>query len=117
MIQRRLEKLHGLHEVPRLIVPGRFPYKERGTTVKLPPESLQTLCTRCGRCVTVCPAAAVTIGNGDTVVTDPNSCISCCACVKNCPTKARVVVDPGIQERAAKLSKTCGERKEPEMYF
>jgi ferredoxin len=115
MIQRRLEKLRGLHEVPRFVMPGRFPYKERGTTAKLPPESQQTLCTRCGKCATVCPAAAVTIGN--TVVTDPDLCISCCACVKNCPTKARIVVDPGIQERAAKLSKTCGERKEPEIYF
>jgi ferredoxin len=115
MIQRKLEKLHGLHGIPPLIVPGRFPYKERGTTTKLPPETRQSLCAKCETCLKVCPAAAITMG--DTVVTDSNACIFCCACVKNCPTKARVVVDPGIQERATKLSKTCGERKEPEIYF
>jgi len=114
-IEKKLEKLHGLHEVPPLTVPGKFPYKERGTARKLPPESLQILCTRCGSCVTVCPTATITIG--DSVVTDATFCISCCACVKNCPTKARVVVDPGIQERAEKMSKTCAERKEPEFYL
>ena len=115
MIRRKLEKIRELREVAPITVPGNFPYKERGTTSKLPPESQEILCTRCGTCVTVCPTAAITIG--DTVVTDAKSCISCCACVKNCPTKARVIVDPGIRERAAKLNKTCAERKEPEIYL
>jgi ferredoxin len=114
-IQKKLGKLSGLHEVPPLSVPGKLPYKERGTATKLPPESLQSLCTRCGKCATVCPTAAITVG--DVVVTEVTSCISCCACVKTCPTKARVVVDPGVRERAAKLSETCGERKEPEIYL
>jgi ferredoxin len=114
-IQKKLDMLSGLHEVPPLPVPGKLPHRERGTTTKLPPESLQSLCTRCGKCATVCPTAAVTVG--ETVVTVATSCISCCACVKNCPTKARVIVDPGIRDRAEKLSKTCGDRKEPEIYL
>jgi ferredoxin len=109
-----LKESRELYEVP-LTVPGDFPYREKGRTSKLPPESREVLCARCGTCATVCPTAAITVG--ETVVTDPNACISCCACVKNCPTGARVVVDPGIKERAEKLSKTCRERKEPELHI
>ena len=115
LIRRKLEGIHGLHEMPPLTLPGEFPYKERGTTTRLPPQSQESLCTKCGTCVNVCPTAAITMG--DTVATNVTSCISCCACVKNCPTKARIVVDPGIKERAARLNKMCGQRREPETYL
>ncbi len=115
LIRIKLEKIHELHRVPPLTVPGNSPYRERGATLKLPPESQRDLCMRCGTCSTVCPTAAITIG--DAVVTDGTSCISCCACVKSCPAQARMVADPETRERAARLSKTCGERKEPEIYL
>ncbi len=114
-IRRKLEKIPELCEMPPLTVPGKFPHREKGTTTRVPPETQPSLCTTCGTCVKVCPTAAITIGDG--VVTEGTSCISCCACVKNCPTKARGVVDPGIKERAANLSKTCGEPKGPEFYL
>jgi ferredoxin len=115
LVRSKLEKIHELHRVPPLMVPGNFPYRERGTALRLPPESQRSLCTRCGTCSTVCPTAAITIG--DTVVTDGTSCISCCACVKSCPAKARIVVDLETRERAARLSRTCTGRKEPEIYL
>ena len=62
-------------------VPGNFPYKER---VKRPieaPMTQETLCTLCGTCASVCPTAAVVVDNS--VITEPERCIICHACMKN----------------------------------
>lgn len=50
------------------------------------------LCNHCGYCVAHCPAGA--IGTGDECKTDMGKCIRCCACVKECPQKARTFDTP-----------------------
>ncbi|MCS7108299.1 MAG: glycyl-radical enzyme activating protein [Sulfolobales archaeon] len=48
-------------------------------------------CTRCRKCVEVCPAGAIKLRNGD-VVFDKNLCNSCGTCVEVCPNNARKLV-------------------------
>ena len=98
-----------------LQVPGNFPYKERAGLVNVAPVTDHTVCTRCEKCIPVCPTAAITLQ--DTVTTDPGMCIRCCACIKICPEGARSMEDPRIKQVAENLSRNCRARKEPEIYF
>jgi len=49
----------------------------------------------------------------DKVKTDNMTCTLCCACVKSCPTGARVVDDPDINKIVAWVAKHFQERREP----
>ena len=114
-VREKMERIGTRAAPPSLEVPGNFPYKERAKPSRATPVTLRKLCTGCGECVAVCPTAAITMED-DSVVSDGNTCILCCACVKGCPERARIVENPGAKERAEKLSMNCRERKEPEMY-
>ena len=87
-IRGKIADLDSFDKVPKLEVPGNFPYKERKKAPKISPITQETLCTTCGTCASVCPTSAITVN--ETVLTHTEDCIRCCACVKNCPTEARV---------------------------
>ena len=113
-VQEKLETLPACDCLPLLYVPGNVPYKERQTPSQIPPVRQEALCAKCGKCVTVCPTAAIMMG--DTVVTNPSLCIICCACIKSCPAGARTIEDPRIRQIAERLSLNCRTRQQPEMY-
>ncbi len=46
-----------------------------------------TKCTGCGQCLEVCPAGAISLVKGRTVI-DPDTCIFCGACIYACPQAA-----------------------------
>lgn len=81
--------------------------RQKKNPVVLLPAADAELCTRCGRCATVCPTQA--IAHGDELHTDPARCIRCCACVKSCPTGARSFDTPF----AAALARSFSRRKPP----
>jgi ferredoxin len=103
--------------LPPLIIPGDFPYKEQRPSTETPPTptTIVDLCTLCGDCAAVCPTAAITVS--DTVVTKAAACIRCCACTRACPTGARVMEDPRILRTAAWLYENHSARKEPEVFL
>ncbi len=115
MIRGKMQRLRKLDEISPLKVPGNFPYKERGGLSDITPATQESACSKCEKCVSACPAGAITVR--DTVVTDRGACIRCCACVKSCSTGARVMDDPRIVQVAGQLMRACRERKEPEMYL
>ncbi|MCP4752126.1 MAG: 4Fe-4S dicluster domain-containing protein [Proteobacteria bacterium] len=86
-----------LGEQPPLQVPGNVPYKDRRPSGPISPASQTELCTTCETCTSVCPTGAITVT--DSVSTDGDACILCCACIKNCPSQARVMAKP-IQQMA-----------------
>ncbi len=51
----------------------------------------QSRCTRCGRCVGVCPQGAISRADG-VPVTDPAKCVRCGACVDACLSCAREII-------------------------
>ncbi len=65
--------------------------QQKLTPVKLLPEVNDSLCTRCGTCVSVCPTHAIA---DDCHTVDSAKCIKCCACVKKCPVGARSLHSP-----------------------
>jgi len=115
MIREKLEDITKFDDMPLLQVSGDYPYKERVVRSGVSPVTQEDLCIKCGTCATVCPIAAINVG--DTVLTDSDACIRCCACVKECPEEARIMTDPGVEKLAEWLATNCGKRKEPEIFI
>ena len=95
-------------------IPGNRPYKDR---MQFPPVDIPVdndLCTACNICAEACPVDAI-----DRVVysQDPEKCIICCACIKQCPENARWLQSKEILAVTERLSEKCADRKEPEFFL
>ncbi|MCP3871647.1 MAG: 4Fe-4S dicluster domain-containing protein [Desulfobacteraceae bacterium] len=98
-----------------LKIPGRFPYEADGArSMAVSPVTNEDTCSICGTCASVCPNAAISI-NGS-VATKIELCIRCCACIKNCPTGARVWEDDMMKTIINWLNENCSTRKEPQIF-
>ncbi len=51
----------------------------------------ESLCSRCHRCISICPNEAVSVGEDDSIITDRNRCNACGTCTVICPNDARVI--------------------------
>lgn len=98
-----------------LQVPGNLPYKEIQMLSGIVPSVNKALCSRCGKCVPVCPTAAIDEENP--MNTEKDLCIRCCACIKACPSRAKLLNDPRIKQAAEWLYVNFSVRKEPEIYL
>lgn len=110
-----VEKFTAIQETNSLKVAGNFPYKERGGSLGVAPETDKDLCIDCKECVVVCPTSAIPAA--DPTITDASKCILCCACVKVCPVSARKVTHPNLVALAKRLYDNCQIRIEPEMFM
>jgi len=115
MINKKIGNVLKLDEKVPLKIPGNFPHKEPGMLSGIAPVTQESICSKCATCASVCPTAAITVGN--TVLSDSSLCIRCCACIKSCPAGARTMEDSRIKEKAEWLMKNCTKRKEPEIYM
>jgi len=92
-------------------VPGNRPY--RGTTELWSVDFIEVgdTCTQCGTCADTCPVGA--IDPADSRLIDIEKCVTCCACIKNCPQNARRMKAGPVEAAAVRLNRLYGERKEP----
>ena len=131
-IKKKYEDTSDIKDLSPVSVPGVNPYTIYPNRIEIPklmsPYTDEELCTKCGNCVEVCPTAAVSIRNVGSypsprvgvntrmVCTDESTCVWCAACVRSCSTGARIR-RPMMLFHSGRLSKTYGERKEPETYL
>ena len=94
---------------------GNTPYRERVKFGGIAPQTDPATCTLCGRCVEVCPMFVVTVDQQ--VSTAAERCVMCCACSKSCPTGARSMDHPFVQQRRQMLQENCRQRKEPTLFL
>lgn len=111
------------------LVKGNYPYKEYRPSPATP-QTNTSVCVLCGRCIDMCPVSCIEMKSaaeltdadkladgsnidGEIIVSDPEICTKCCACVKGCPFGARIYNTPYSE----KLNRNCSVRKEPEWYF
>jgi ferredoxin len=135
-IKEKYESVDRVESLSPVVTPGTNPYSLTGRGrlrwtdwgELATPYTDEVVCSKCGKCVEVCPTASITIKN---VVNNPSPmlgfnvlvvhtndevCLWCCACVKNCPTGARLM-RPRMLQGQESLSKNFPERKEPETYL
>jgi ferredoxin len=113
-IKTLLSSTNSIDDLSPLKIPGNFPYKERSESSQIAPFIDKALCTNCEDCIEVCPTGSITLK--DELQIDPNTCILCCACIKECPCEALYFTSPGINKVTEWLYTNFSERKEPELF-
>ena len=72
-------------------------------------------CTQCGTCAVNCPVGAIDAENTRQV--DISKCITCCACIKQCPEHARSMKPGLVKDAQLRLHTLYPDRKEPEYFL
>ena len=92
-------------------VPGNRPYIE-SPSQPITPLATEA-CDACGSCARGCPVSA--IPREDPKQTDRQKCILCMRCIRQCPSKARILPPP-YREAVATRLQAFRSRREPEIY-
>ncbi len=114
-IKEKLQSNSSLYNIPDINVPGKYPYKKLEDLYSVDFIVVSDKCKKCGDCAELCPVGA--IDAKDYTLIDKEKCILCCACIKGCPENAKTMKEGLIKDIALRLSETCKERKEPEIFF
>lgn len=114
-ISKKLLSISSAQEISEIQIPGNYPYG--GITKLWSVDFIETsnTCTQCGICAEKCPVGAIDSENNNFI--DIEKCITCCACIKNCPQKARTIKPSPVKDAAIRLNKMFKERKEPEFFL
>jgi ferredoxin len=114
-IQNYLRKVRSYEDIQVPNFPGNRPYRDLIRHPPTSPITTEDQCSQCETCASVCPVAAISIG--DRIYTEKEKCILCCACIKSCPDRARIFKDPFIAQITEWLRTEASQRKEPETFI
>ena len=114
-IQEKLRTVSSTGHIPDINIPGNYPYGGVTNLWSVDFIAVGNECTQCGICALGCPVGAIDSENSNLI--DKEKCITCCACIKNCPQKARTMKTGLVKDAAIRLNKLYKERKEPELFF
>ena len=95
--------------------PGQIPYRGETTLWDVDFIAVSPACNNCQRCSSICPTAA--INPQDSRQIDHKKCITCCACIKKCPTQARSIKPGPVHDAANRLHTNFKAPKQPELFY
>jgi ferredoxin len=114
-INERLMSVSSLDQIPDINIPGNNPYGGITDLWSVDFIAIGNECTQCGICAEGCPVGAIDSLNSNLI--DIEKCITCCACIKNCPQKARTMKTGPVKDAAVRLNTLYKERKEPAFFI
>jgi ferredoxin len=114
-IKEKLLTISSVDHIPNLNIPGSYPYGGITELWSVDFIAIGEDCIQCGICAQVCPVNAIDADNINMI--DKVKCITCCACIKNCPQKARTMKPGQVKDAAVRLNKLYKERKMPELFI
>lgn len=114
-ISTMLAAMEKLDDLTSLEVPGNFPYREIPEANPVEFIDVKEDCDQCGICLAVCPVEAIDPDNGYATLDD--RCIHCCACIKACPQKVRIMKEGPFMDKTRWLFSNFTARKEPRIFF
>ncbi len=110
-IKEKLLSLKSLDQNLDINIPGSYPYGGVTNLWSVDFIAISSECNQCGICAEECPVGAINSEKSNLI--DIEKCITCCACIKNCPQKARTMKPSVVKDAAMRLNKLYKERKEP----
>ena len=114
-IRETLQDAPSVTQIPVADIPGEFPYRGDSRLWTLDFIEVDDACTQCGTCAEHCPAGA--IDPSDAKKIDTKLCITCCACIRQCPSHARMMKPGLLKDAQLRLHTLYKERKEPEYFI
>ncbi len=110
-INEKLLSVSSIEQFSAINIPGNYPYGGITELWSVDFIAVSNECKQCGICAEGCPVGAIDSENSSLI--DLKKCITCCACIKNCPQNARTMKTGLVQDAAIRLNKLYKERKEP----
>lgn len=114
-IKEKLLSVSSVDHFSAINIPGSYPYGGITELWSVDFIAVSDKCTQCGICAVQCPLGAIDSENSKTI--DKELCITCCACIKNCPQKARTIKPGPVKDAALRLNNLYQERKEPVFFL
>jgi ferredoxin len=96
-------------------IPGCHPYRGDSRLWTVDFIEVSDACIQCGICAEACPVGAINHDHSEVI--DTKKCITCCACIKLCPERARKMKPGLVRDASVRLHTLYRERKEPEYFL
>lgn len=114
-IMAKFNSIQSIEDIAKINIPGNQPYGGVTELWSVDFIAISDKCTKHGICAEVCPTGAISFEN--TKLIDMEKCISCCACIKNCPENARTIKESKVKDAAIRLNNLFREPKIPEIFI